>query len=88
MGNLLVPFNTYLGSGGVITFRGTRAYQAVFWSLQSYNPDTGVYGAALGSLKYSKTKTDGCYCSVNVYHAPEADPGDNSYDVVTVKWSD
>lgn len=86
--HLNINFEARPGYGGVITFSGTRANQAVYWSLLGYNSETQEYGVAYGSLRYSKTRTNFSSQSANIYQAPLEYPGENLYDVITVRWND
>ena len=90
MSRLKCRFTVYIGGGGVLTFAGDRQNQAAYWELVSYDPDTETYGAPLGSLTKSVTKTGSNYLSTNSYVAPKTalGEGDNRYDVVRVKWAD
>lgn len=86
MARLIVRFQPRVGIGGVITWQGDRANQAVFWELKSVNIITGVEGAPYGSLLYDRTHTDKSYLCTNIYTAPDVAPPDNVYDKVKVRW--
>jgi hypothetical protein len=81
---LKVPFLSYLGGGGVLTFIGTAEGQAVYWSLDGFNPNTGLSCPAVGTLWQDVTLTGKSRLATNVYVAPTSDPG-GIYDQVTVK---
>jgi hypothetical protein len=72
-----------LKAGGVITFQGTAAGQAVYWSLVGHDAGHGEV-AALGSLSKAISQTDASGCAVNLYMAPETVPPDY-HDHLTVK---
>jgi len=88
MKHLLVRFQPRLKHGGLVTFKGSRANQAVHWTLQAWNPETQEFQAPFGSLLYSITKTDSSSLSVNVYNAPNGILEPDIYDVITVRWND
>ncbi len=71
---VLVPFKPRIGGGGVVTAVGGAPGLAVYWELVSYDPETGLEGPPLGSLKWDRSKTDKSGLAVNVYTAP-TDPG-------------
>jgi hypothetical protein len=71
---LKIPFLTRVNGGGVITFIGTKADQAVYWELWGYCFDTDVVCGACGFLKYERTRTDGTGLSANGYIAPKRWP--------------
>lgn len=81
---LKMRFRSYPGSGGVLTFVGTGEDQAVFWSLEGFDPDTGLPCASVGTLNKIVTFTDKSNRATNVYMAPTSDPG-GIYDRVTAK---
>jgi len=81
---LKVPFLSYIGGGGVLTFVGTAEDQAVYWSLEGFDPDTGLSCAPVGTLRKIVTFTDKTSRATNIYMAPTSDPG-GIYDRVTVK---
>ena len=81
---LKVPFRPYIGGGGVLTFVGTAEDQAVYWSLEGFDPATGLPCAPVGELRKVITFTDKTHRATNVYMAPTTDPG-GIYDRVTVK---
>lgn len=81
---LKVPFLSYVGSGGVLTFIGTGEDQAVFWSLEGFDPSTELPCASVGTLRKLVTFTDKSNRATNVYMAPTTDTG-GIYDRVTAK---
>lgn len=56
--------------GTSLTAIGDLVGQAVYWELVSYDPVTGLEGAALGSLLYNITITDAAMHSKNYYFSP------------------
>jgi hypothetical protein len=88
MTHLLVRFQPRVKYGGLVTFKGTRANQAVYWTLQAWNPETQEFQAPLGSLSYSRTKTDSSSLSVNIYNAPTSIINPDVYDVIIARWND
>lgn len=85
---LLAPFNPRIGGGGVITALADYPDQALYWEVVSYDPETELEGAPLGSLKWDHTRANQAALSVNIYLAP-TDPGDaGKIDRIKVKWAD
>lgn len=82
---LIARFNPRAGGGGAVTFMGSSATQAVYWSLVSVNEANGMEGPALGSLKWSKTHTDASRCCLNFYFAPQT-PTPGVHDRVKVRY--
>jgi hypothetical protein len=74
MSRLRIRFNTYLNGGGVITFVGDRANQAVHWEALVYDPFTEAYWPPIGTLGKERTHTDKTLLSVNTYLAPTRQP--------------
>jgi hypothetical protein len=62
-------FQPKIGGGGVITV-SAGPNQAIYWQLVSLDPDTQEEIPALGSLGWSKTKTDINGLTANLYYAP------------------
>ena len=56
--------------GTSLTAIGDAVGQGVYWELVSYDPVTGLEGAALGSLLYSRTITDAAMHSKNYSFSP------------------
>lgn len=67
--------------GGTVTYKGNPS-RCIWWDLVGV--DTGVEGAAYGTISNAQHVTDaGGYATV-VYHAPVADPGVNRLDRIKV----
>jgi len=71
---LKAPFRAYISGGGVLTFIGTAEDQAVYWSLQGFNTDTGLPWPPVGTLRKIVTFTDKSNRATNVYMAPAHQP--------------
>jgi hypothetical protein len=74
MSRLRIRFNTHLKGGGVITFVGDRAYQAVHWETLAYDVFTDAYWPPIGTLGQERTKTGKSFLSTNTYLAPTRQP--------------
>lgn len=75
MPRLKAPFTPRPRGGGVITFIGTMAEQALYWFLEAIDPRSGMGPwPAAGSLKWQRTKTGKTKRSVNAYTGPPHTP--------------
>ena len=83
---LLAPFQPRVKGGGVITVAGDSPDQALYWELVSFDPETGMEGPPLGSLRWDHTRTDQAGLSVNVYLAPADSALAGKMDRVKVRW--
>lgn len=81
---LKVPFLSRIGSGRVLTFIGTAVGQAVYWSLNGFDPGTGLSCPAVGTLSKNVTFTDKSKRATNVYMTPTSYTG-GIYDQVMAK---
>lgn len=70
-----------VGSGGTITYTGT-AEKAVWWELVGV--DSGIEGAAYGSLANTQSRTDVDGRATANYTAPATDPGADKSDRIRV----
>lgn len=68
----------------MLTFVGTAEGQAVYWSLEGFDPATGNPCGPVGALRKSVTLTDKSYRATNIYMSPITDPT-GVYDRVTAK---
>lgn len=69
-----------IGGGGTITYKG-NANRGIWWALVGV--DTGVEGAAYGSLSNKQLLTDANGYATAVYHAPNS-LGANQHDRIKV----
>jgi hypothetical protein len=59
-----------INGGTALTAIGDQVDQAIFWELVAYDPITGREGAAMGTLMFQKTITDGAMHCKNYYFSP------------------
>ena len=72
---LKVPFKTRVKGGGVLTFIGNLAEQAVSWFLDAIDPRPGMGPwPPVGSLRWQRRKTDKAHRATNIYLAPDHPP--------------
>lgn len=83
---LSIPNQPCIGGGGVITAIGEAIDQALYWELVSFDPDSGLEGPPLGSLKYPRTRTDAARLTANIYYAPKDHALAGKIDRVKVKY--
>lgn len=67
--------------GGTITYKG-NPNRCIWWQLVGV--DTGIEGAAYGSLSHIQTETDGAGYATAVYTAPVVDLTVNQNDRIRV----
>jgi hypothetical protein len=68
--NISVSSPPRIKSGAVLTAVGDAPDQAIYWEVLGLDPESGEEGPALGSLKWSVTRTDASCRSVNLYQSP------------------
>jgi hypothetical protein len=67
--------------GGTVTYKGNPS-RCIWWALVGV--DTGVEGAAYGTISNEQHITDAGGYATAVYHAPTVDPGANKLDRIKV----
>jgi hypothetical protein len=72
---LKAPFTARVKGGGVLTYIGTAAAQAVYWMLSAIDPRPGLGPwPPVGTLRWQRRKTDASKRATNIYLGPEHTP--------------